>query len=92
MCVSIFIKGIKMYYNGIDPSWTGKYNTALVKCDNNLKIIHSCYTHDLKEIIGAILNTLLLCADKILLMKRCTPPLPSTLGVYNIFIMFTNII
>jgi predicted RNase H-like nuclease len=43
-----------MYYIGIDPSWSGKNNTAVVVCDNTLQVIESCYTNDIKKIILAI--------------------------------------
>ncbi|MGB4269609.1 MAG: DUF429 domain-containing protein [Spirochaetota bacterium] len=43
-----------MYYIGIDPSWSGKNNTALVVCDDALQVIENCYTNDIKKIILAI--------------------------------------
>ncbi len=43
-----------MYYIGIDPSWSGKNNTAVVVCDEELRVIENYYTNDMKKIILAI--------------------------------------
>ncbi|MCX8124130.1 MAG: DUF429 domain-containing protein [Spirochaetes bacterium] len=43
-----------MYYIGIDPSWTGKNNTAVVICNDILQVIDYCYSNNIEEIVRAI--------------------------------------
>jgi len=69
-----FYLGNNMYYIGIDPSWTGKNNTAIIVCNDNLKVIQHCYSKDINEMLRAIVayNDAIIGVDAPLIIKNQT--------------------
>lgn len=61
-----------MYYIGIDPSWTGKNETAVVICNDTLVVVDHCYTTDIKKIVSAIApyNNAIIGIDAPLIIKN----------------------